>query len=155
MVEDVTMCKKKKRAPKGIINSATGESMTEEEARAEIARLNAETKRIQANTATILSKTEDIKASNLDKVQAEDTAAATTTSLDETLASMGGTAQAISEIQEETFQEVKGATEKEKMETRKRKEQQLQRAVRQRRRSGTMGRRSLITGQFGGRGYRG
>ena len=155
MVEDVTMCKKKKRAPKGIINSATGESMTEEEARAEIARLNAETKRMQANTATILSKTEDIKASNLNKVQAEDTAAATTTSLDETLASMGGTTQAISEMQEQTFQEVKGANQKEIMETRKRKEQQLQRAVRQRRRSGTMGRRSLITGQFGGRGYRG
>ena len=68
---------------------------------------------------------------------------------------MGGTAQAISDIQEETFQEVTSANQKEIMETRKRKEQQLQRAVRQRKRSGTMGRRSLITGQYGGRGYRG
>ena len=155
MVEDVTMCKKRRRAPKGIINPATGESMTQEEAMAAIAEAERKTAIAKSKTATALAAKEDIDASNIDKVQAEDTAAATTTSLDETLASMGGTTQAISEIQEETFQEVKGASEKEKMETRKRKEQQLQRAVRQRRRSGTMGRRSLITGQFGGRGYRG
>ena len=152
MVKDVTMCKKR-RAKKA---AAAAASEAEQQAmRDEIARLNAETKRIQANTATILASTEDLKADQIEKVQAKDTAKASTTSLDETLALMGGTAQAISDIQEETFQEVKGANQKEIMETRKRKEQQLQRAVRQRKRSGTMGRRSLITGQYGGRGYRG
>lgn len=150
MVKDVTMCGRKKRAAKKAAAEAEQQAM-----RDEIARLNAETKRIQANTATILAGTEDLKADQIEKVQAKDTAKASTTSLDETLASMGGTAQAISDIQEETFQEVTSANQKEIMETRKRKEQQLQRAVRQRKRSGTMGRRSLITGQYGGRGYRG
>jgi hypothetical protein len=144
------MCGRKKGAAKKAAAEAEQQAM-----RDEIARLNAETKRIQANTATILAGTEDLKADQIEKVQAKDTAKASTTSLDETLASMGGTAQAISDIQEETFQEVTSANQKEIMETRKRKEQQLQRAVRQRKRSGTMGRRSLITGQYGGRGYRG
>lgn len=155
MVKDVTMCKKRKRAPKGIINPATGESMTQEEAMAAIAEAERKTAIAKSKTATALAGTEDLKADQIEKVQAKDTAKASTTSLDETLASMGGTTQAISEMQEETFQEVTSAKQKEIMETRKRKEQQLQRAVRQRKRSGTTGRRSLITGQYGGRGYRG
>ena len=154
MVKDVTMCGRKKRRAKKAAAAAEAEA-NQQAMRDEIARLNEETKRIQANTATILSGTEDLKADQIEKVQAKDTAKASTTSLDETLASMGGTTQAISEMQEETFQEVTSAKQKEIMETRKRKEQQLQRAVRQRKRSGTTGRRSLITGQYGGRGYRG
>ena len=127
--------------------------MTDDEMRAEIARLNEETKRIQANTATILAETEDIKADQAGTIMAEETAAQSTVSLDQQLAALGGSQQAIADIQQETFQEVKGATDKEKMEIRKRKEQQLQRAIRQRRKSGFQGRRSLITGQSGGRGY--
>ena len=127
--------------------------MTDDEMRAEIARLNEETRRIQANTATILAETEDIKAGQAGTIMAEETAAQSTVSLDQQLATMGGSQQAIADIQQETFQEVKGATDKEKMEIRKRKEQQLQRAIRQRRKSGIQGRRSLMTGQSGGRGY--
>ena len=149
MVEDVIMCKRRKNPNK--VNSETG--MTDDEMRAEIARLNEETKRIQANTATILAETEDIKAGQAGTIMAEETAAQSTVSLDQQLAALGGSQQAIADIQQETFQEVKGATDKEKMEIRKRKEQQLQRAIRQRRKSGFQGRRSLITGQSGGRGY--
>ena len=127
--------------------------MTDDEMRAEIARLNEETRRIQANTATILAETEDIKAGQAGTIMKEETAAQSTVSLDQQLAALGGSQQAIADIQQETFQEVKGATDKEKMEIRKRKEQQLQRAIRQRRKSGFQGRRSLITGQSGGRGY--
>ena len=149
MVEDVIMCKKRSNANK--VNAETG--MTDDEMRAEIARLNEETRRIQANTATILAETEDIKASQAGTIMAEETAAQSTVSLDQQLAALGGSQQAIADIQQETFQEVKGASDKEKMEIRKRKEQQLQRAIRQRRKSGFQGRRSLITGQSGGRGY--
>ena len=149
MVEDVIMCKKRSNANK--VNAETG--MTDDEMRAEIARLNEETRRIQANTATILAETEDIKAGQAGTIMAEETAAQSTVSLDQQLAALGGSQQAIADIQQETFQEVKGATDKEKMEIRKRKEQQLQRAIRQRRKSGFQGRRSLITGQSGGRGY--
>ena len=127
--------------------------MTDDEMRAEIARLNEETRRIQANTATILAETEDIKAGQAGTIMKEETAAQSTVSLDQQLAALGGSQQAIADMQQETFQEVKGASDKEKMEIRKRKEQQLQRAIRQRRKSGFQGRRSLITGQSGGRGY--
>jgi len=143
------MCKSRRRRKQS--NAQTG--MTDDEMRAEIARLNEETKRIQANTATILAETEDIKAGQAGTIMKEETAAQSTVSLDQQLAALGGSQQAIADIQQETFQEVKGATDKEKMEIRKRKEQQLQRAIRQRRKSGFQGRRSLITGQSGGRGY--
>ena len=143
------MCKSRRRSNQS--NAQTG--MTDDEMRAEIARLNEETRRIQANTATILAETEDIKAGQAGTIMAEETAAQSTVSLDQQLATMGGSQQAIADIQQETFQEVKGATDKEKMEIRKRKEQQLQRAIRQRRKSGIQGRRSLMTGQSGGRGY--
>ena len=99
------------------------------------------------------TETEDIKAGQAGTIMKEETAAQSTVSLDQQLAAMGGSQQAIADIQQETFQEVKGASDKEKMEIRKRKEQQLQRAIRQRRKSGFQGRRSLITGQSGGRGY--
>ena len=143
------MCRSRRRRKQS--NAQTG--MTDDEMRAEIARLNEETRRIQANTATILAETEDIKAGQAGTIMAEETAAQSTVSLDQQLAALGGSQQAIADIQQETFQEVKGATDKEKMEIRKRKEQQLQRAIRQRRKSGFQGRRSLITGQSGGRGY--
>tara|TARA_R100000995_G_scaffold75500_2_gene44878 strand:+ start:1029 stop:1463 length:435 start_codon:yes stop_codon:yes gene_type:complete len=143
------MCKSRRRRKQS--NAQTG--MTDDEMRAEIARLNEETRRIQANTATILAETEDIKAGQAGTIMKEETAAQSTVSLDQQLAALGGSQQAIADIQQETFQEVKGATDKEKMEIRKRKEQQLQRAIRQRRKSGFQGRRSLITGQSGGRGY--
>tara|TARA_X000001382_G_scaffold24293_1_gene15125 strand:- start:1627 stop:2061 length:435 start_codon:yes stop_codon:yes gene_type:complete len=143
------MCKKRSNANK--VNAETG--MTDDEMRAEIARLEEETKRINANIATILAETEDIKADQAGTIMAKETAAQSTVSLDQQLAALGGSQQAIADIQQETFQEVKGATDKEKMEIRKRKEQQLQRAIRQRRKSGFQGRRSLITGQSGGRGY--
>jgi len=149
LVEDVIMCKSRRRRKQS--NAQTG--MTDDEMRAEIARLNEETRRIQANTATILAETEDIKAGQAGTIMKEETAAQSTVSLDQQLAALGGSQQAIADIQQETFQEVKGATDKEKMEIRKRKEQQLQRAIRQRRKSGFQGRRSLITGQSGGRGY--
>ena len=149
MVEDVIMCKSRRRRKQS--NAQTG--MTDDEMRAEIARLNEETRRIQANTATILAETEDIKAGQAGTIMKEETAAQSTVSLDQQLAALGGSQQAIADIQQETFQEVKGASDKEKMEIRKRKEQQLQRAIRQRRKSGFQGRRSLITGQSGGRGY--
>ena len=153
MVEDVIMCKKNRRASKKIINPATGESMTQEEALAAIAEAERATQVAYAAEATALSKVEDINAAKADTIQNQETAAQSTVSLDQQLAAMGGSQQAIADIQQETFQEVKGATDKEKMEIRKRKEQQLQRAIRQRRKSGFQGRRSLITGQSGGRGY--
>ena len=141
MVEDVTMCRKRKSPPPADTTPFN---------QADIDAALAAEKQAAADAATAKAAAEDAS-----KVQDTDTKKESTESLDEKLSSMGGTTQAIQTIQNTVFQEVKGATEKEKMETRKRKEQQLQRAVRQRRRSGTMGRRSLITGSYGGRGYRG
>jgi len=143
------MCRSRRRRKQS--NAQTG--MTEEEMRAAIAEAEKATKTAQAAEATALSSLEDINAAKADTIQDEETAAQSSVSLDQQLAAIGGTQQAIAEIQEQTFQEVKGASEKEKMEIRKRKEQQLQRAIRQRRKSGFQGRRSLITGQSGGRGY--
>ena len=143
------MCRSRRRRKQS--NAQTG--MTEEEMRAAIAEAERATKAAQAAEATALSKVEDINAAKADTIQNQETAAQSTVSLDQQLAAIGGTQKAIAEIQEQTFQEVKGASEKEKMEIRKRKEQQLQRAIRQRRKSGFQGRRSLITGQSGGRGY--
>lgn len=105
------------------------------------------------DAATAKVEEEDKAADDASTIQDTDTEKQSTVNLDEQLATMGGSQQAISNIQNVVYQEVKGATEKEKMEIRKRKEQQLQRAIRQRRKSGFQGRRSLITGQSGGRGY--
>lgn len=146
MVEDVTMCRKRKSPPPADTTPFN---------QADIDAALAAEKQAAADAATAKAAAEDAAAEDASKVQDTDTKKESTESLDEKLSSMGGTTQAIQTIQNTVFQEVKGATEKEKMETRKRKEQQLQRAVRQRRRSGTMGRRSLITGSYGGRGYRG
>jgi len=96
---------------------------------------------------------QDAQAASLEAIQDEETDAQNNQSLDEAMQTMGGAQQSITNIQNQTFQEVKGASEKERQEIRKRKEQQLQRAIRQRRKSGFQGRRSLITGQSGGRGY--
>ena len=149
MVKDVIMCKKRRNKNK--VNAETG--MTDDEMRAAIAEAERATKVAYAAEATALSRVEDINAAKADTIQNQETAAQSTVSLDQQLAALGGSQQAIADIQQETFQEVKGATDKEKMEIRKRKEQQLQRAIRQRRKSGFQGRRSLITGQSGGRGY--
>tara|TARA_R100000742_G_C4244762_1_gene63864 strand:- start:181 stop:615 length:435 start_codon:yes stop_codon:yes gene_type:complete len=143
------MCKKRRNKNK--VNAETG--MTDDEMRAAIAEAERATKVAYAAEATALSRVEDINAAKADTIQNQETAAQSTVSLDQQLAALGGSQQAIADIQQETFQEVKGATDKEKMEIRKRKEQQLQRAIRQRRKSGFQGRRSLITGQSGGRGY--
>lgn len=96
---------------------------------------------------------QDANAAALGAIQDKETDAQNNQSLDEAMQTMGGAQQSITNIQNQTFQEVKGASEKERQEIRKRKEQQLQRAIRQRRKSGFQGRRSLITGQSGGRGY--
>ena len=96
---------------------------------------------------------QDANAAALGAIQDKETDAQNNQSLDEAMEAMGGAQQSITNIQNQTFQEVKGASEKERQEIRKRKEQQLQRAIRQRRKSGFQGRRSLITGQSGGRGY--
>ena len=143
------MCKKRSNANK--VNAETG--MTDDEMRAAIAEAERATQVARAAEATALLATEDINAAKADTIQDKDTAAQSTVSLDQQLAALGGSQQAIADMQQETFQEVKGASDKEKMEIRKRKEQQLQRAIRQRRKSGFQGRRSLITGQSGGRGY--
>ncbi len=145
------MCRSRKNQNKNKQTTETG--MTEEQLRAAIAEAERATKAAQAAEATALSRVEDINVAKADTIQNQETAAQSTVSLDQQLAAIGGTQKAIAEIQEQTFQEVKGASEKEKMEIRKRKEQQLQRAIRQRRKSGFQGRRSLITGQSGGRGY--
>ena len=96
---------------------------------------------------------QDANAAALGAIRDKETDAQNNQSLDEAMQTMGGAQQSITNIQNQTFQEVKGASEKERQEIRKRKEQQLQRAIRQRRKSGFQGRRSLITGQSGGRGY--
>jgi len=142
------MCKRRRSNQS---NAQTG--MTDDEMRAAIAEAERATQVAQAAEATALSATEDINAAKADTIQDKETAAQSTVSLDQQLAALGGSQQAIADMQQETFQEVKGASDKEKMEIRKRKEQQLQRAIRQRRKSGFQGRRSLITGQSGGRGY--
>jgi len=110
-------------------------------------------KKAAADAATAKVEEEDKAADDASTIKDKDTEEQSIVNLDEQLATMGGSQQAISNIQNVVYQEVKGATEKEKMEIRKRKEQQLQRAIRQRRKSGFQGRRSLITGQSGGRGY--
>ena len=114
--------------------------------------LAAERKRLadEASKAVIY---EDAKTNSLEVIDDEETKAVDGKTLDEELEKMGGSQQTITNIQNQVFQEVKGASEKERQEIRKRKEQQLQRAIRQRRKSGFQGRRSLITGQSGGRGY--
>ena len=149
MVEDVIMCRSRRRRKQS--NAQTG--MTDDEMRAAIEEANRKEAEARAKEATALARIEDINAAKADTIQNQETAAQSTVSLDQKLEAIGGSQQAIADIQQETFQEIKGATDKEKMEIRKRKEQQLQRAIRQRRKSGFQGRRSLITGQSGGRGY--
>ena len=114
--------------------------------------LAAERKRL-ADEASQAVIDEDADADSLEVIKDEETKASDDETLDEEMEKMGGSQQAITNIQNQVFQEVKGASEKERQEIRKRKEQQLQRAIRQRRKSGFQGRRSLITGQSGGRGY--
>jgi hypothetical protein len=114
--------------------------------------LAAERKRL-ADEASQAVKDQDADADSLEVIQEEETKASDGKTLDEEVEQMGGSQQAITNIQNQVFQEVKGASEKERQEIRRRKEQQLQRAIRQRRKSGFQGRRSLITGQSGGRGY--
>ena len=143
------MCRSRRRRKQS--NAQTG--MTDDEMRAAIEEANRKEAEARAKEATALARIEDINAAKADTIQDKETAAQSTVILDQQLPAMGGSQQAIADIQQETFQEVKGATDKEKMEIRKRKEQQLQRAIRQRRKSGFQGRRSLITGQSGGRGY--
>ena len=75
------------------------------------------------------------------------------TSLEEEIENLGGSNQVITNIQNVTYTTVVENIEKEREILKQRKEQQLQRAIRQRRKSGFQGRRSLITGQSGGRGY--
>ena len=114
--------------------------------------LAAERKRL-ADEASEAVKNQDAETNLLEVIDDEETKAVDGKTLDEELEKMGGSQQTITNIQNQVFQEVKGASEKERQEIRKRKEQQLQRAIRQRRKSGFQGRRSLITGQSGGRGY--
>ena len=135
MVEDVIMCRRRKRKQQAETNVVDNTIINTDDA------------------ATAKVEEEDKAADDASTIQDTDTEKQSTVNLDEQLATMGGSQQAISNIQNVVYQEVKGATEKEKMEIRKRKEQQLQRAIRQRRKSGFQGRRSLITGQSGGRGY--
>jgi len=116
------------------------------------AALEADRKKAAAE-ATAAVEAENAAAGSAGTIQDQETGAANDETLDEKLESMGGTQQAITNIQNQTFQEVKGASEKETLEIRRRKKEQLQRAIRQRRKSGFQGRRSLITGQSGGKGY--
>ena len=116
------------------------------------AALEAERKKL-ADAASEAVKDQDAETDSLGVIQDKETEASDGETLDEKVEKMGGSQQAITNIQNQVFQEVKGASEKERQEIRKRKEQQLQRAIRQRRKSGFQGRRSLITGQSGGRGY--
>lgn len=106
-----------------------------------------------AAEATAAVEAENAAAGSVGTIKDQETGAANDGTLNEKLESMGGTQQAITNIQNQTFQEVKGASEKETLEIRRRKQEQLQRAIRQRRKSGFQGRRSLITGQSGGKGY--
>jgi len=116
------------------------------------AAVEAERKKL-ADEASQAVIDEDADADSLEVIQNKETEALDGKTLDEEMEKMGGSQQTITNIQNQTFQEVKGASEKERQEIRRRKEQQLQRAIRQRRKSGFQGRRSLITGQSGGRGY--
>ena len=116
------------------------------------AAVEAERKKL-ANEASQAVIDEDAKTDSLEVIQDKETEALDGKTLDEEMEKMGGSQQTITNIQNQVFQEVKGASEKERQEIRRRKEQQLQRAIRQRRKSGFQGRRSLITGQSGGRGY--
>tara|TARA_R100001369_G_scaffold92782_2_gene139809 strand:+ start:2983 stop:3480 length:498 start_codon:yes stop_codon:yes gene_type:complete len=105
--------------------------------------------------ASVAAAAEDAAAEAMKKLvdgQA-DTKAASTTTLDEKLNEMGGSSAAISTIQNSVYQELTAAQKKEQLEIKKRKKQQLEQAVRQRKRSGFTGRKSLITGQSGGRGF--
>ena len=116
------------------------------------AAVEAERKKL-ANEASQAVIDEDAKTDSLEVIQDKETEALDGKTLDEEMEKMGGSQQTITNIQNQVFQEVKGASEKERQEIRRRKEQQLQRAIRQRRKSGFQGRRSLNTGQSGGRGY--
>jgi len=116
------------------------------------AALEADRKKAAAE-ATAAVEAENAAAGSVGTIKDQETGAANDGTLNEKLESMGGTQQAITTIQNQTFQQVKGASQKETLEIRRRKQEQLQRAIRQRRKSGFQGRRSLITGQSGGKGY--
>ena len=66
----------------------------------------------------VVSTVKDKAADDASTIQDTDTEKQSTVNLDEQLATMGGSQQAISNIQNVVYQEVKGATEKEKMEIR-------------------------------------
>ncbi len=143
MVEDVIMCRRRRKKQQ----DTTPFNQADIDAALEAERAKAAADASQA----VLDQ--DANAAALGAIQDKETDAQNNQSLDEAMQTMGGAQQSITNIQNQTFQEVKGASEKERQEIRKRKEQQLQRAIRQRRKSGFQGRRSLITGQSGGRGY--
>ena len=106
-----------------------------------------------AEEATAAAEKQDQADANLGTVQASDTAAANMTGLQQTVDQMGGSMEAMKAIQEQSFRQVEDAKEKERLAIKRRKEQQLQRAIRQRKQTGLTGRRSLITGTAGGKGY--
>ena len=143
MVEDVIMCRRRRKKQQ----DTTPFNQADIDAALEAERAKAAADASQA----VLDQ--DANAAALGAIRDKETDAQNNQSLDEAMQTMGGAQQSITNIQNQTFQEVKGASEKERQEIRKRKEQQLQRAIRQRRKSGFQGRRSLITGQSGGRGY--
>ena len=147
------MCRRRRSSQKKIINHATGESMTQAEALAAIAEAEKATKAAYAAQATALSATEDINAAKAGTIQNQETAAVNMTGLQQTVDQMGGSMEAMKNIQEQSFRQVEDAKEKERLAIKRRKEQQLQRAIRQRKQTGLTGRRSLITGTAGGKGY--
>jgi len=87
-------------------------------------------------------------------VMDKETPAESTTTLDEEIANLGGSQEAISKIQQDVYSEVSGASTRESRDIRKRKKETLQKRIRQRRSRGSTGRASLITGMTGGKGYR-
>ena len=143
------MCRKRRNKNK--VNSETG--MTNDEMRAAIEEANRKVAEAKSKEATALASLEDINEAKADTIQDKETAAVNMTGLQQTVDQMGGSIEAMKGLQEQSFRQVEDAKEKERLAIKRRKEQQLQRAIRQRKQTGLTGRRSLITGTAGGKGY--
>ena len=108
---------------------------------------------LEAERAELNAKFDADNNNDLDEIKESDTEAVDTTDLETTVAQMGGSMAAMKDLQEQSFRHVKDAEERERLAIKRRKKQQLQRAIRQRKQTGLTGRRSLITGTAGGKGY--
>ena len=140
MVKDVTMCRRRTSSKRKAALSQI------ESLKSQIAEANARREAILAE--------QNSNAIAEGVVMDKETPAESTTTLDEEIANLGGSQEAISKIQQDVYSEVSGASTRESRDIRKRKKETLQKRIRQRRSRGSTGRASLITGMTGGKGYR-